>query len=126
MLPPYNIVTAILGLVTAFVIIFLVRKDTLSANYTVWWFFVAVGLIIFGVFPPIVDTLGNLLNIHYPPILLIIVSGCFLLLKLLFMDIDRSKQERHIRILIQRLALYEQEGRKVASDPDKKNDKKDE
>ncbi len=107
MFPIYNYFTAFLGFFTASVIFFLVRKDTLSANYTLWWVIVALGLIIIGLFPSIIDYFGQLLGIHYPPIMLIIISWCLILLKLLFMDIDRSKQDRQIRILMQRLAMYE-------------------
>ncbi|HMB31021.1 MAG TPA: DUF2304 domain-containing protein [Desulfohalobiaceae bacterium] len=108
MLPVYNYFTAFLGFCTASVIVCLVRKDALSANYTLWWISIALGLIVLGLFPSIIDYFGRFLGIHYPPILLIIISWCLILLKLLFMDIDRSKQDRQIRILMQRLALYEQ------------------
>jgi hypothetical protein len=53
--------------------------------------------------------LGRLFGIHYPPILLLICAMCVVLIKLLFMDIDRSRQERQIRLLFQRLAILEHE-----------------
>lgn len=107
MFPVYNYFTAFLGFFTASVIFYLVRRDTLSANYTLWWVIIALGLIVIGLFPSIIDYFGRLLGIHYPPIMLIIISWCLILLKLLFMDIDRSRQDRQIRILMQRLAMYE-------------------
>ena len=109
MIPLYQYVTASLGLGLAVVILYLVRRDRLSAGYTVGWFIVAVVLCLFGLFPSINDWVGRLLNVHYPPILLVIVTCCFILLKLLFMDIDRSRQRKRIRRLTQRLALYEAE-----------------
>ncbi len=113
MIPAYNIFTAILGIATAVVIIRLVRRDALSANYVLWWFFVAVGLVFVGVFPGVVNYFGQILGIGYPPVILIFLSWCLVLIKLLFMDIDRSRQEHKIRVLMQRLAIYEQgrEGR---------------
>lgn len=107
MFPIYNYFTAFLGICTASIIFYLVRKDTLSPNYTFWWILIAIGLITIGLFPSIIDFFGKVLGIHYPPILLIILSWCLILLKLLFMDIDRSRQEKQIRILMQRLAIYE-------------------
>ena len=109
MLPLYQYVTASVGLGLAAVIFYLVRRDRLSAGYTVGWFFVAMVLCVFGLFPSTNDWVGRQLNVHYPPILLVILACCFILLKLLLMDIDRSRQKKRIRRLTQRLALYEAE-----------------
>ncbi len=108
MIPVYNYFTAILGVATAVVIVRLIRRDALSANYVLWWFFVAGGLVFVGVFPGVVNYFGRLMGIGYPPVILIFISWCLVLIKLLFMDIDRSRQEHKIRVLMQRLAIYEQ------------------
>ena len=110
-MPVYNIFTAILGITTAGLIVYLIRRDSLSANYVVWWVVVAAGLVLVGIFPKAPDYLGKILGIGYPPIIIIIVSWCMVLIKLLLMDIDRSRQERKIRILIQKLAVYEQQAK---------------
>ena len=109
MIPLYQYVTASVGLGLAAVILYLVRRDRLSAGYTVGWLFVAVVLCVFGIFPAINDWVGLRLKVHYPPILLVILTCCFLLLKLLLNDIDRSRQKKKIRRLTQRLALFEAE-----------------
>ncbi|WP_045213808.1 DUF2304 domain-containing protein [Desulfonatronovibrio magnus] len=119
MLPVYNYFTAILGILTAGLIIYLIRRDSLSSNYVVWWFGVAAGLIFVGFFPKIVNFFGKLLGVGYPPVILIAVSWCLVLIKLLFMDIDRSRQERRIRILAQKLALYEQQAQSGQIKPGK-------
>lgn len=109
MIPTYNFFTAILGLATAGLIIYLIRRDSMSANYVVWWVVIATGLVLVGIFPKVPDYFGKILGIAYPPIIIIIVTLCMVLIKLLLMDIDRSRQERQIRILTQKLAVYEQE-----------------
>lgn len=106
-MPAYNIVTALVGLATAALILFLVRKDRLSVNYTIWWGLVAAALIIAGFVPGLTDLVGGFLGIHYPPILFVIIAICLIFVKLLFMDLHRSKHEQQIKILAQRLALYE-------------------
>jgi hypothetical protein len=116
MFPTYNYVTAFLGITTAIIIFLLVRKDALSSHYSLWWIVIALGLMVMGVFPQIIDGFGRLLGISYPPILLAIFGLCFMLIKLLFMDIDRSRQERQIRVLSQRLSIYESLAEK--GDPD--------
>ena len=108
MLIHYHYITALLGLVTAGVIFYLVRKDHLSLGYSVWWIFIACGLVVMGVFPGIVDSLGRLFAINYPPVFLVLCALCLVLLKMLQMDIDRSKLQKDLRILTQRLAVYEQ------------------
>ena len=108
MIPTYNFFTAIMGMATAGLIIYLIRRDSLSANYVVWWLTVAAGLVLVGIFPKAPDYFGKILGIGYPPVIIMIVGLCMVLIKLLLMDIDRSRQERQIRILIQKLAVYEQ------------------
>ena len=106
----YNYVTAALGLITAAVIFYLVRKDRLSLGYSLWWIFIALGLVIMGLFPGIIDTVGRLFAINYPPVFLVLLALCLVLIKMLQMDIDRSRHQKDIRILTQRLAVYEKKG----------------
>jgi hypothetical protein len=106
-MPVYNVATALIGLATAGLILYLVRKDRLSVNYTLWWGLVAAGLVIGGLVPQITNFFGRILGINYPPILIVIIAICLILVKLLFMDLHRSKHEQQIKILSQRLALYE-------------------
>ncbi|MFZ2630184.1 MAG: DUF2304 domain-containing protein [Desulfosalsimonadaceae bacterium] len=111
--PFYNIVTAFLGICTASFILYLVRRDKLSVNYTLWWGFLALGLIVFGSAPALIDWIGKKLGVAYPPILFVIIAICLIFVKLLFMDLHRSRHEQQIRILTQRLALYENENKKT-------------
>lgn len=108
-MPFYNIVTASIGICTAAVILFLVRKDKLSVNYSLWWGMLALGLVLFGVVPSLIDFIGKAVGVHYPPILIVIIAICLIFIKLLFMDLHRSRHEQQIRILTQRLALYEKD-----------------
>ena len=106
-MPFYNIVTAFLGICTGAIILFLVRKDKLSVNYSLWWGLLAVGLIFFGVAPSLIDIIGRKIGVHYPPIFIVIIAICLIFVKLLFMDLHRSRHEQQIRVLAQRLAMYE-------------------
>ena len=109
MIPFYNIITACIGIGTGVGILYLIRRDKLSVNYSLWWGILAFGLIVFGVVPSLIDFIGKKIGIYYPPIFLVILAICLIFVKLLFMDIHRSKHEQQIRILTQRLALYEKE-----------------
>lgn len=105
----YHLTSFILGLVIAGVIILLVRKDLLHTKYSFWWLLVATGSIVFGAFPQLIDRIAAVFGVNYPPVLFIVVGIALILIKMLTMDIDRSEQERRLRMLTQRLAIYEGE-----------------
>ena len=109
MIPFYKIVTAAIGLATGVLILYLVRKDKLSVNYSLWWGGMAAAFILFGLVPSLIDVIGKKVGVYYPPILIVIIAICLIFIKLLFMDIHRSRHEQQIRVLAQRLALYEKE-----------------
>jgi hypothetical protein len=104
-----QITSAVLGVALAGAILFLVRRDHLHGPHAVWWFAVAAATFVLGVFPDIVAWLGHLTGIFYAPVLPIIIGLSLVLIRLLKLDIDRSKQERRIRRLTQKLAILEQE-----------------
>ncbi|MGE4554317.1 MAG: DUF2304 domain-containing protein [Desulfovibrionaceae bacterium] len=106
----YRLVTAGITILFVLGILVLLRRQRLNTMHSIWWFAVAGGSALIGLFPGLIDTMGALFGIHYPPVLLLVVAGCLLFVKILTMDIERTRQERQIRILSQRLALYEREG----------------
>ncbi|MFC4822353.1 DUF2304 domain-containing protein [Dokdonella ginsengisoli] len=101
--------SAILGIGLAGAILFLVRRDHLHGPFAIWWFAVAAATFVLGVFPGVVVWLGHATGIVYAPVLPIIIGLSLVLIRLLKLDIDRSKQERQIRRLTQKLAILEQE-----------------
>ena len=104
-----QITSAVLGIVLAGAILFLVRRDHLHGPYALWWFAVAAATFALGVFPVIIAWLARTTGIGYAPVLPIVVGLSLVLIRLLKLDIDRSKQERQIRRLTQKLAILEQE-----------------
>lgn len=115
-----QITSAILGIALAGAILFLVRRDHLHGPYALWWFAVAAATFALGVFPALIVWLGHLTGIVYAPVLPIVVGLSLVLIRMLKLDIDRSRQERQIRRLTQKLAILEQEldrlgGRRAAS-----------
>lgn len=103
------LVSAVLGIVLSCAILILVRRDHLHGSYAVWWFVVAIATLLLGMFPHVVDWLGASIGISYPPILAIIIGLGLILIRMLQMDVDRSRQERTLRRLTQRVAIMDQE-----------------
>ena len=104
-----QITAAILGITLAGAIFYLVRRDHLHGPFAAWWLMVAAATLILGMFPSVVVWLGKLTGINYAPVLPIIIGLSMILLRLLKLDIDRSRQERRMRRLTQKLAILEQE-----------------
>lgn len=105
----YLLITSFIGLCIAILIIWLIRKDHLHVKYAFGWILVGVLSAILGFFPSIVDTIAHKIGISYPPILAIVIAFSLLLIKLLLMDIERSRQQRIIIRLTQRLAILDAE-----------------
>ncbi len=103
----YQITTAALAVCIVVTILVLIRKDLLHTRYGVWWFAIAGGVLVLGFFPTLVDVVAAYLGVTYPPTLIITVGIGFLLIKMLTMDLERSRQERKLRRFAQRLAMYE-------------------
>lgn len=101
--------TLAIGLILAGSILYLVRRDHLHGPYALGWLALATGIILIAAFPRIIDRIGNLIGIYYPPILVCLVAIAALLIKSLISDFERSRQERSLRRLSQKLAILENE-----------------
>ena len=103
----YQITSMTIGASLAATILFLVRRDRLHGPYAIWWIGTAATVALLGLFPRLFDVLALKMGVSYPPVLAIVLGFGLLLLKMLTMDLDRSRQERLIRRLAQRLAMLE-------------------
>lgn len=104
---PYQLTSTLIGLAIGGTILFLVRRDHMHGTYAWWWLGIAAVIIILGFFPTLFDHLALLVGVSYPPILAIVLGIGLILIKMLTMDLERSRQERKIRRLVQRLAILE-------------------
>ena len=103
----YQLTSMAIGVSLAAIILFLVRRDHLHGPYAIWWIGAAATVALLGLFPRLFDVLAIKMGVSYPPVLAIVLGFGLLLLKMLTMDLDRSRQERLIRRLAQRLAMLE-------------------
>ena len=104
---PANITTISIGVLLAFTIFLMVRRDHLHGPFAIWWLVVAIVAIVLSVFPKIVNQISHHLGINYPPTLILVIAVCFILLKMLSQDLQRTLQEKKIRRLTQRMAILE-------------------
>jgi uncharacterized small protein (DUF1192 family) len=87
----------------------LIRKDHLHVRYGLWWMGAAVAFAVLGLFPRIVDYVAVHLGIAYPPVLALMLGLVAVVLKILVMDIERSRNMIRMQRLVQRIALLEAE-----------------
>jgi len=105
----YQLTSAILGLFLAGTILWLIRRDHLHSHHALWWFLVALMVMLLGIFPSIIDWLATQLGVNYPPTLLFILGMGMILVKVISIDLHQSSLERKMRRLAQRLAMLEGE-----------------
>ena len=103
------VVTLAIGLALAGTILYMVRRDHLHGPYALGWLLLAAGIIGLSAFPRVIDRIGQLTGVYYQPILLCLVAIAALLIKSLLGDLQRSRQERALRRLSQKLAILEQD-----------------
>ncbi len=118
---PYQLTSTIIALAIASIIFFLVRRDHMHGPYAIWWLCLAGIIVVLGFFPKLIDKLAQLLGVNYSPILIVVLGLGLVLIKMLTMDLERSRQERKIRRLAQRLAILEQRPPRMSEDPSKDN-----
>lgn len=103
----YYLVAASLGLGLAAVILYLIRRDHLYLRDGVFWIVVAMASLLFGLWPNLVDRVGSLVGVAYPPALLFLIAIVVLVLRSLTTDIALTRVRRDLRRLNQRIALAE-------------------
>ncbi|RLA22586.1 MAG: DUF2304 domain-containing protein [Gammaproteobacteria bacterium] len=101
-------ISAVGGLLTAVLIIYLIRRDHLHTRYALWWIPVALIIAILGLFPQITDWIAPSIGVHYGPVIPLLTGLIALTLKILIMDIERSRNETKLNRIVQKLAILEQ------------------
>ena len=107
------LITGTIGIVTALIITVLIRRDHLHARYGLWWMAAALAFALLGVFPWVFDELAVYLGVSYAPVLALMLAIIILVLKILVMDIERSRNQVKINRLVQRIGLLEGDLRRL-------------
>lgn len=111
------LITGIIGIATAITIVILIRKDHLHVRYGLWWTGAATAFAFLGLFPALFDSAAKYLGVANPPILALTLAVAVLVIKILVMDIERSRNSIRMQRLIQRIALLESDLRELQSTP---------
>lgn len=109
-----SLVTGAIGILAALIIIVLVRRDHLHVRFGLWWIAVAGAFVVLGIQPELIDWVANRLDIAYAPTLALTLGLTVFVIKLLTIDIARSRNETRIVRLVQRIAMLEAEVRRLS------------
>ena len=115
-----------LGVGLGVAILLLVRRDHLYIRHGLFWKAVALGSVVLGVWPNLVDRIGQATGVAYPPALLLLLAVMMLIIRAVIVDIAFTRLRREVRMLNQKIALMESEvriqmpGAASAVDPDRK------
>jgi hypothetical protein len=105
----YQLTVLVMGIGLAVGILYLVRRDHIYIRQGAFWIVIGLVSLVFGIWPLLIDTIGEALGVAYPPTLLLLVAIIVLILKALLGDIALTKLRRDLRRLNQRMALLEGE-----------------
>lgn len=107
------LLTGIIGVATALTIVILIRRDQLHVRYGLWWMAAAVVFALMGLFPRVFDQIAAYLGVAYPPVLALTLGLVILVIKILVMDLERSKNAIKLNRLVQRIGLLESDIRQM-------------
>ena len=99
--------SAMLGLGLAVVILFLLRRDHIYLRDGLFWIGVAASSLAFGLWPGLIDALGKIAGVAYPPTLLLLLIILALIIRQLLTDLELTRLRRDVRRVNQRLAIME-------------------
>ncbi len=111
------LITSIIGIIAAIVILILIRRDHLHVRYGMLWVAAAVAFALLGLFPALFDSFAKYMGIANPPILALTIGLVVLVLKILVMDLERSRNAIRMQRLVQRIGLLESDLREMQGKP---------
>ena len=111
------LITSIIGIIAAIVILILIRRDHLHVRYGMLWVAAAVAFALLGLFPALFDSFAKYMGIANPPILALTIGLVVMVLKILVMDLERSRNAIRMQRLVQRIGLLESDLREMQGKP---------
>lgn len=103
----YTVFATAIGFLLAVLILALLRRDQLYLRDATFWLATAMASIAFALSPSLVDWLGGIAGVAYPPALVLAVVCVVLTIKSLLADIEHTQLRREVRRLNQRVAMMD-------------------
>ena len=101
--------SGVLGVLFSLVVVWFIRKDHMHVQYSLWWLIVAAVAILLGLNPGLIVQAARGLGVDYPPTLLFLWAIVALFFKALLGDVERSRSQRRLLRLTQRVVMLEEQ-----------------
>jgi len=102
-----HLLVGALGIGLGVAILLLVRRDHLYIRHGLFWMVVAVASVVLGIWPDLIDRVGEITGVAYPPTLLLLLAVMMLMIRAVVADMAFTRLRREVRILNQRIALMD-------------------
>ena len=102
-----RIIGCILGVMAILGVVYLVRRNKLLTLYSVTWFILGIGLILFSIFESLIFHLSEIMGIHFPPLAFLVLVAMGQTLILIHLSIIVSQQYSLIKKLEKDVAILE-------------------
>lgn len=102
-----RLVLCLVSIMVTVYIIKRIRQSKLQIEYTLFWFFLCVMLIVISAFPEVAYFGSQMLGMMSPINMVFIIIIFLLMLKVFFMTIQLSELENKVKELVQKIALDE-------------------
>lgn len=104
----FQAILLISSLLFTFYVTKMIRKEKLQLNYSIIWLFLGISFILLSLFPQILYSISNLLNIKEPVNALFLIIVFFLILILFSFTVIISKMKKQILSLSQEVGMLEE------------------
>ncbi|GIP39732.1 hypothetical protein J31TS4_30120 [Paenibacillus sp. J31TS4] len=94
----------------------LIRRQKMAERYAIIWLLLGVLMLVFSVFPSLLDRVSALLHIYYAPSFLFFIGLTFSMVIILHLTIVVTRLNRQVTRLIQELALLKAQNKEETSD----------
>jgi hypothetical protein len=107
--PRGHVFIVLTTLVAFFYILRLVRRRRLGGRYALLWLGVGIALLVLAVWPGLLTAVSELVGVHYPPALFLLVSTGFLFGVVIHFSHELTRLEDRSRVLAEEVALLRAE-----------------
>jgi hypothetical protein len=110
---PVQIVSIAVSAALLVAVIELVRRRTLTEEYSFIWIVCATALLALSLWRNILELAATALGVHYPPAVLLLVLTLFVVVVSLYFSVVVSRQRKQIERLVEEMALLDADVREI-------------
>jgi len=119
-----QIVVLIASLLVTGFIIEQVRRRRLAVEYSLIWIVAGLGMIILSLWKDGIEYIADLMGIYYAPSAIFVIFGVLVFILCVHFSLEISRLNSNNRVLIQRIALLEDDLKSYKDDLAKKDRKR--